>query len=87
VLSGLAIYLGLKLRPDGRRARLYAITASAGAGWRHCRDDWTTLLELKRRGEVDPLVGATVPFTEVRRAHELMDAAAVTGKIVLTLAS
>jgi len=84
VLAGLGIFASLKLRPDRRRVRLYAITATRGAGWRRCRDDWAELLDLRRRGRVDPVIGARVPLGEARRAHELMDAAAVSGKIVLT---
>ncbi len=87
ILAALGHYASLKLRPDGRHIRLYGITASRGASWRHCRDDWATLLEMRQRGAVAPLVGARVPFEDVRRAHELIDAAAVSGKIVLTFAA
>jgi NADPH:quinone reductase-like Zn-dependent oxidoreductase len=84
VLRGLGIVAGLKLRRDGRRVRLYAITATPGTGWRRCRDDWAELFDLRRRGLVTPLIGARIPLGEARRAHELMDTAAVSGKIVLT---
>jgi NADPH:quinone reductase-like Zn-dependent oxidoreductase len=83
VLGGVGSYLRLKLRPDGRRRRLYMITLTRGTGWRHCRDDWAALLALRQRGEVHPLVGARIPFADVRRAHQLVDAAAVSGKVVL----
>jgi NADPH:quinone reductase-like Zn-dependent oxidoreductase len=84
VLGGMLVFAGLKLRIDGKRVRLYLITATPGTGWRRCRDDWAALLAMKLRGEVAPVVGARVPLAEARRAHELMDAAAVAGKIVLT---
>jgi NADPH2:quinone reductase len=83
-LGGLATVAALKLVPDRRRVRLYAITATPGTGWRRCCDDWAELLELRRRALVAPLIGARIPLGEARRAHELMDAAAVSGKIVLT---
>jgi NADPH:quinone reductase-like Zn-dependent oxidoreductase len=86
-LGGLGTVAALKLRPDSRHVRLYAITATPGAGWRHCRDDWSELLALRRQGLVAPLIGARIPLAEARRAHELMDAAAVSGKIVLTCAA
>jgi NADPH:quinone reductase-like Zn-dependent oxidoreductase len=86
VLGGLGTVAALKLHLDGRHVRLYAITATPGTGWRRCRDDWAELLELRRRGLVAPLVGARIPLAEARRAHELLDAAAVSGKIVLTVA-
>jgi NADPH:quinone reductase-like Zn-dependent oxidoreductase len=84
VAGGLGIVAALKLRLDGRRVRLYGIGATPGTGWRQCRDDWAELLELCRRGLITPLIGARIPLAEARRAHELIDAAAVSGKIVLT---
>jgi NADPH2:quinone reductase len=86
VLAAVGAYAGLKLRPRGRRTKLYGITVTAGTGWRRCRDDWAELLAMRTRGEVAPLVGARVALAEVRRAHELVDAAAVTGKVVLVCA-
>jgi NADPH2:quinone reductase len=83
VLSGMLVFVALKLRFDRRRVRFYGIGANRGTGWRHCRDDWAELLARYRRGELDPVVGARVPLDEVRRAHELIDGAAVVGKIVL----
>jgi NADPH2:quinone reductase len=84
VLAGLATVAALKLRFDRRRVRLYGITATPGTGWRRCCDDQAELFELRRRALVEPLIGARIPLGEARRAHELMDAAAVSGKIVLT---
>src|SRR5262249_59810689 len=71
VLASLAVFAALKLRPDRRRVRLYAITATPGTGWRRCRDDWAELLELRRRALVDPVIGARVPLGDVRRAPPL----------------
>lgn len=82
VIRGMARFATLKFRP-GPRVRLYLITLTRGAGWKHCRDDWRTLLAMRARNELSPVVGARVPFGDVRRAHELIDAAAVPGKIVL----
>jgi NADPH:quinone reductase len=84
VAAGMLRLAALKLRP-GRHVRLYLITMSRGTGWRHCRDDWATLLAMHRRNELSPVVGARIPFADVRRAHELIDGAKVTGKIVLTM--
>jgi NADPH:quinone reductase-like Zn-dependent oxidoreductase len=87
-LAGVAGWLGrlavLKLRPDHRRVLLYLITVSRGAGWRQCRDDWAELLDRCARGELHPVVGARVPLAEATRAHQLLESAAVPGKIVLT---
>jgi NADPH:quinone reductase-like Zn-dependent oxidoreductase len=84
VIASLAVYAALKLRIDGRHLRLYGITATPGTGWRRCRDDWAALLAMRSRGELAPVIGARVDLADVRRAHELIDTAAVTGKIVLT---
>lgn len=84
MLANAAAFVGLKLRPDGKRVRFYGITVTPGSGWRHCRDDWAELLAQHARGELHPVIGARVPLAEVRRAHELIDGAKVLGKIVLT---
>jgi len=47
------------------------------------REDFLVLLELLRRGEVHPAVAERLPLTEVRRAHELLESSAATGKLVL----
>jgi NADPH2:quinone reductase len=47
------------------------------------REDFLTLLELLRRGDIHPIVLERLPLTEVRRAHELLDSSASTGKLVL----
>ncbi|HTM21252.1 MAG TPA: zinc-binding dehydrogenase [Kofleriaceae bacterium] len=84
LLSGTATMARLRLRRDGRHLRLYLITLTPGSSWQHCRDDWTTLLAQHAAGELHPIVGARIPLADVRRAHEMIDAAAVAGKIVLT---
>jgi NADPH2:quinone reductase len=47
------------------------------------REDFLALLELLRRGEIHPVVSRRLPLTEVRRAHELLESSAATGKLVL----
>jgi NADPH:quinone reductase-like Zn-dependent oxidoreductase len=83
---GMMTFAALKLRPfDGRAVRMYLISISRGAGWRPCRDDWSTLLGLRAEGKLSPIVGARVPIEEAPRAHDMLDRAAVVGKIVLTV--
>jgi NADPH:quinone reductase len=43
------------------------------------------LLRLVERGLVTPVVHATVPLDEIRRAHEMMEASSFFGKIVITI--
>src|SRR5438067_712945 len=47
------------------------------------REDFLALLELLRRDEIHPVVAERLPLTEVRRAHELLESSAATGKLVL----
>jgi len=47
------------------------------------REDFLALLELLRRDEIQPIVAERLPLTEVRRAHELLESSAATGKLVL----
>jgi NADPH2:quinone reductase len=47
------------------------------------REDFLALLELLRRGEIQPIVAERLPLTDVRRAHELLENSAATGKLVL----
>jgi len=49
-------------------------------GKRHVRD---TVLDLFARGQVDPPIHDRLPLSEARRAHELLDARAVMGKLLL----
>ncbi|MDR7082673.1 NADPH2:quinone reductase [Arthrobacter ginsengisoli] len=47
------------------------------------REDFRTLIELLRRGEIHPVVAERLPLSEARRAHEMLESSAATGKIVL----
>lgn len=72
----------LWIRP-GKRVRLYGIGATTSMA--ECRDDWTWLMERCNEGAFSPLIGARVPFDEVAEAHDLVDRAAVVGKVLLTV--
>ena len=41
------------------------------------------LLSLLAEGKIKPVIGERIPLIEAARAHELMEKAAVSGKIVL----
>ena len=87
-LGGIARTLGhfvsLALRPDGRRVRFYAITATPGAFPAQCRDDFEALLGMRARGEVAPVVAARLPLERADEAHRMLETSAVMGKVVLT---
>jgi len=67
-----------KLLPDGRRAAFYGI-----GDRKTIREDLTRLLALRLEGKLAPIIGARLPLSEARRAHEMLEARAVAGKIVL----
>jgi NADPH:quinone reductase len=47
------------------------------------REDFRTLLELLREGRIHPVVAERLPLSDARRAHELLERSAATGKLVL----
>jgi NADPH:quinone reductase len=47
------------------------------------REDFRVLLELLRADKIHPVVAERLPLTEARRAHELLEQSAATGKLVL----
>jgi len=47
------------------------------------REDFLALLALLRRGEIHPVVAERLQLSDARRAHELLERTAATGKLVL----
>jgi NADPH:quinone reductase-like Zn-dependent oxidoreductase len=47
------------------------------------REDFAALLELLRADKIHPVVAERLPLTEARRAHEMLESSAATGKLVL----
>jgi NADPH:quinone reductase len=43
------------------------------------REDFGTLIELLRRGEIHPVVAERLPLAEARHAHELLESSAAKG--------
>lgn len=76
-------FLGLKLRPDTKRIVSYLIEPARKKHPEHFRQDVQTLLELLQDGKIKPQIAKVLPLREVRLAHELLEAARVTGKIIL----
>jgi NADPH2:quinone reductase len=46
-------------------------------------EDFRALLELLRRDQIHPVVAERLPLSDARRAHELLERTAATGKLVL----
>ena len=46
-------------------------------------EDFDALLQLLREGKIHPIVSERLPFSEARRAHEMLETSASKGKLVL----
>lgn len=49
------------------------------------REDFAVLVGLLRADKIHPLVAERLPLTEVRRAHEMLESSAASGKLVLEM--
>jgi NADPH:quinone reductase len=47
------------------------------------QEDFAVLVELLREGKIHPVVAERLPLSDARRAHELLESTAATGKLVL----
>ncbi len=73
-----------KLIPDGKKTLFYGDTprfVEKDNAW--YRETLTALFNLLAEGKIKPIIGERIPLAEAARAHELMERAATTGKIVL----
>ena len=86
VVASFFPWAALRLAPAGRRVRMYTIHKTRGCALADCHRDWADLLQLHRQGVVAPHIGQILPLEEAAAAHDLLDRAAVVGKIVLTVA-
>jgi len=77
-LMGLLGYL-----PDGKSARWYSITTEKKKHPEWFPEDLATLLGLLAEKKVRPVISARLPLREAQHAHELIEQARVSGKIVL----
>jgi NADPH:quinone reductase-like Zn-dependent oxidoreductase len=73
----------LSILPDGKAARWYSITTEKKRHPEWFREDLAHLLELLRDRKIRPQVSERLPLRAAQRAHELIEHAQVTGKIVL----
>jgi NADPH:quinone reductase-like Zn-dependent oxidoreductase len=73
----------LSILPDGKSARWYSITTEKKRHPEWFPEDLAHLLDLLRDQKIRPLVSERLPLREAQRAHDLIEHARVTGKIVL----
>jgi len=69
--------------PDGRRTVGYFLATSVLQDRRAYREDLTALLVMLENGEITPHIAERLPLDEVAHAHDLLENAETTGKLVL----
>jgi len=84
VVGGLTRFAFWNLWPNGKQARFYGITLQRKRHPDQFTEDLSLLFEMAAAGKLNPVIDRIMPLEEARRAHELIEQSAVTGKIVLT---
>jgi NADPH:quinone reductase-like Zn-dependent oxidoreductase len=77
------VWLGIAGLLPGKSARWYSITTEKKKDPQGFREDLSRLLALLQEKSFRPVVAERLPLRDVARAHDLLERAAVTGKIVL----
>ena len=72
-----------RVLPGRRRVVPYSIQTLMRLKPAAFREDLIALFDLLQARKIEPLVAQRLPLVEARRAHELLGAGGVTGKIVL----
>jgi NADPH:quinone reductase-like Zn-dependent oxidoreductase len=83
LLLGMFKLLFSHMRPDGRSAEFYGISAVYASNKKPFQEDLLLLLKLLEEGKIKPLIAARFPILEARKANELLDGGQVSGNIVL----
>jgi NADPH:quinone reductase-like Zn-dependent oxidoreductase len=76
------LFTGAPLR--GRRGTFYGISLWYRRDPKPFHEDLPTILALLARRQLNPVIAATFPLREARKALELLATGRVEGKIVLT---
>ena len=82
-VGSFALLGAMKLIPDGRTARFYAITTMKKQHPDWFREDLSGLFDLLARKQLAPLVAERLPLAEAARAHRLLERGETAGKLVL----
>ena len=76
------LFVGARLR--GRRGEFYGITLLYRKDPKPLREDLPKIFALVAEKKIDPMISATFPLLDARKAIELLATGTVEGKIVLT---
>ena len=69
--------------PNGHATAFYSIGAMRRKHPDWFREDLSTLFGLLAAGKIKPVVAEVLPLSQVRQAHERIEAGTVQGKLVL----
>jgi NADPH:quinone reductase-like Zn-dependent oxidoreductase len=69
--------------PNGHATAFYSIGAMRRTHPEWFREDLAALFDMLAAGRIDPAVAEVVPMSEVRRAHDRIEAGEVQGKLVM----
>jgi len=72
-----------KILPNGKRSEFYGISGSKYSNMENVKEDLVKVFELLSQKKISPVIGAKLKLDEAVKAHEMMEHAAVTGKILL----
>lgn len=73
------------LLPNGRSTTFYSIGSLRKKHPEWFSEDLKTLFDLLQQGKIKPIIARRMPLTEAKQAHELVEKAEVSGKIVLMM--
>ena len=83
MISGVMQMCRLNIWPDGKRVRLCATPGEVKKDNAWYRRTLSELIAMFAKGQLKPVIGARVPLTEVKLAHQLIEQGDVSGKVVL----
>jgi NADPH:quinone reductase-like Zn-dependent oxidoreductase len=83
LLLGMFKLLFSHLRPDGRSAEFYGISAVYAGNKKPFQEDLALLFKLLEEGKIKPIIAARFPILEARKANQLLESGQVSGNIVL----
>jgi NADPH:quinone reductase-like Zn-dependent oxidoreductase len=84
MLAGLSFaWLGIVGLLPGKSARWYSITTEKKKDPQSFREDLSRLLVMLHARSISPVIAERLPLRDAPRAHELLEHAAISGKIVL----
>jgi NADPH:quinone reductase-like Zn-dependent oxidoreductase len=80
---GFAMLSLMKILPDGKHAYWYNVKTCSDTSPESFREDLVRLFDLLSQKRIRPVIAARFPLREAAHAHELLENAQVSGKLVL----